>query len=94
MLVIALVGYTDTSVQCVQAHMLIALKGVVPLIGILNRRGAIARGLVQSLEAFLGDLLAAVFGILLELAPQSLVGRSDLPFHTTGQLRRKMIACS
>jgi hypothetical protein len=49
------------------------------------------RRLVQALEAFFGDLRTTMLRILPELAPESFIGRRDLPFRTTGQLRGQVI---
>src|SRR5262245_9279494 len=56
MLVIALVGNADASTQGANADPTVTLNGVIPLIGVLHRRGTVLGRFVQSLEAFLGDL--------------------------------------
>src|SRR5207248_1592976 len=85
-LIVAPIGDADTSVEGADADLLLALKSVVPLIGILNGWRTVPGRLVQSFKAFLGDLLAAMLSILQELRPESLVGSGHLSFHTTGQL--------
>src|SRR6516162_9754040 len=65
MLVIALIGEANAPTQGADADLLMALKGVIALIGILHRRGTVPGRLVQTLKAFLGDLGPAMLGILL-----------------------------
>ena len=74
MLVIALVGDADASVEGADADLLMALKGVVTLIGVLHRRGTVVWWLVQALKAFFRDLGPAMLHILLELFPEPDVG--------------------
>src|SRR5579883_1890865 len=69
MLEIALVRQTDTSVQGLDVHLLLALKRIIPLIGILHRGGAIMGRFIQPLEAFLGDLEAAMLSIVEQFRP-------------------------
>src|ERR1700676_3619182 len=64
--IIPLVGDTDPSIERADTDPLVSLKGVVTLVGVLHRRGTVVRGLVQALEAFLGNPLATMLGILLE----------------------------
>ena len=63
MFVVALVGDADPSNQRADTHPAVTLKGVLAFIGILHRGGTIVRWLVQSFEAFLGDLCAVVLNI-------------------------------
>ena len=69
MLVIAMVGDADASVQGSHTDPTVALKGVIALIGVLDRRGTVLGRLVQSLKALLGDRGASMFDILLEFRP-------------------------
>ena len=92
MFVIALIGDADPPVQGADTDPAVALKGVIPLIGVLHGWGTVRGRLVQTLKAFLGDLRTTMFHILLELRPQSFVGSRNLPFHATGQLGGEMIA--
>src|SRR5438128_1285320 len=69
MLIIALVGDADASTQGADADPAVALKGVIPLIGILHRRGTVLGRLVQALKAFFGDLSPTMLHILLEFRP-------------------------
>src|SRR5215469_8024311 len=87
MLVIALVGDADAPVEGPDADLLMALKGVIPLIGILHRRGTVLGRPVQALKAFFGDLGPTMLHILFEPGPQSLVGSRHLSLDTTSQLR-------
>ena len=74
MLVVALVRDGGTPVQRTDADLLVQLEGVVTFIGILEGGRTVCGRLIQPLTAFPGDLFAAMFGILLELRPQSDVG--------------------
>jgi hypothetical protein len=69
MLVITLVGDAHPSIERPDTDPAVALKGVIPLIGILHRRGTVLGRLVQSLKAFLGNLGPTMFHILLEFRP-------------------------
>src|SRR5215467_3090394 len=69
MLVIALVGDADTPTQGGDTDPTVALKGVIPLIGILHRWRAVLGMLVQALKAFLGDPGPTMLHILLEFRP-------------------------
>src|SRR5258708_9703638 len=69
MLVIALVGDAHPSTQRPDTDPAVALKGVIPLIGILHRRGTVLGRLVQSLRALLANLGPAMFHILLWFRP-------------------------
>ena len=86
MFVVALVRNGGTPVKRTYTDLLVSLKGVVTLIGLLDGGRTVFGRLIQPLKAFPGELFAAMFGILLELRPESLVGGSYLSFHATGQL--------
>src|SRR5579885_504648 len=92
MLVIALVGEDNAPRKRAHAHLPLAWKVVVASIGILHRRRAILRGLIQALKAFLGELQPPMLLILFEPGPQPFVGRRHLPNGATGQLRGQMVA--
>src|SRR5260370_42350324 len=92
MLVVALIGGADSSIEGANSQLLVALKGVIAVIGILHGRGTVVRLFVQTLEAFFCDLRMTMLNILQEFGPESLVGRGNLPFDTAGQLGRKAIA--
>ena len=74
MFVVALVRDGDTPVKRTYADLLVSLKGVVTFIGILDGGRSVFGRLIQPLKAFPGDFLAAMFGILQELGPESDVG--------------------
>jgi hypothetical protein len=88
-LVVALVGDADPSVEGPDAQPAVTLKGVIPLVGVLHGGGTVMRRLVQSFEAFFRDPRTTMFRILQEPGPQPLVRCRDLPFDATGQLRGK-----
>ena len=74
MLVVALVGDADAPVQRPDTDPAVTLEGVIPLIGILHRWGAIMRWLIQSFKALFRDLLTAMLSIFQQLRPQPDVG--------------------
>ncbi len=86
--VVACVGQDDPPGQGQDAHALVRLERVVmpQLVG--QRRGDVLRRPVQSLVAFLGQPGCTKSGVLLDLRPQRLVGRSYLPRNGAGHLRR------
>src|SRR5947209_12267268 len=64
MLLIALVGETRPPAQRSDTDPAVTLKGVIALIGVLDRWRTVRGGLVQALKAFLGDLGPAMLPIL------------------------------
>ena len=60
--------------------------------GVLHGGGTLVRWLIHPFKAFFRDLRTTMFHILFEFRPESFVGRRDLPFHTTGQLRGQLRA--
>src|SRR5207248_9250046 len=59
--VVALVGDADAPVQGPDTDPVLTLKGVIALIGVLHRWRTVLGRLVQTLEAFLGDLGSTMF---------------------------------
>ena len=92
MFLLSLVRDTDPSVQGSDTDPTLTLKGVIPLIGVLHGGGTVVRWLIHPFKAFFRDLRTTMFHILFEFRPESFVGRRDLPFHTTGQLRGQLRA--
>ena len=74
MLVVALVGHADPSIERAKTDLLVQLEGVVALIGVLDSGRTVLWRLVQPFKVFPGNLFAAMFGILLDFRPESDVG--------------------
>ena len=87
MLAIACIGDDRPARKRQDTHPAITLEAVVMPQLVLKRRGDVARSLIQSLVAFLGQTRLTHGSILLDFGPQALVGGSYLPGDRAGHLR-------
>ena len=86
---LACVGYDHTALQCEDAHLLCLLQAVVPMIVVGERRRHVLGWGIHPLVAFLGLACCPGRGILLDLRPECLKGRSDLARDIAGHLSRQ-----
>ena len=88
---IACVGHDHTAIQGQDAHLLLRLQAVVPMIVVGERWGDILGSCIQALVALLGLACSACSSVLLHLRPERLVGGSDLAGDVAGHLGRDAI---
>src|SRR2546428_1110549 len=79
MLVVPCVGDDDPSREGQDADLLLFLEAVIFAILVLDGGRNILGGLIQALIAFLGPACLAISRVVLDLAPQALVGSSHVP---------------
>src|SRR6266487_131429 len=91
MLIIARIGDHHAPTKGEDAHLVLGLQAVVPVVVIGQRWGNIRGWLIESLVALPGDACLAGCSVLLDLGPERLVGSSHLARDVTGHLGRQMI---
>src|SRR6266852_3594914 len=89
MLVIASIGNNHAPIQGQDAHLVVFLQAVVPVIVVGQRRRDILGWFIQSLVAFLGDACLLCSIVLLHLCPERLIGGSHLARNIARHLRRQ-----
>ncbi len=85
-LAIACVGHDHPSIQGEDAHLVIWLQAVIPMIIVGKRRGNVLGRVIQTLVPFLGEACLASRNILRYLCPQDFIGSADLARDVTGHL--------